>query len=86
MGSHQAQMMSESFNGNGNGHHPIKNGLQNAKGRRLTGVELAHRLNVSATTISRRKSKPDFPQWTRSHDPESIAWVYSKKSRLFMVG
>jgi Cu2+-exporting ATPase len=50
----------------------------------LTGIALAHRLNVSDTTISRRKSKPDFPEWTRGKDPNAIAWMYSKQSKLFM--
>jgi len=49
----------------------------------LTGIALADRLNVSDTTISRRKSKPDFPEWTRRKDPNAIAWTYSKQSKLF---
>src|SRR5919199_3373312 len=44
----------------------------------LTAKALAHRLNVSPTTISKRKSKPDFPEWARSKDPEGILWTYSK--------
>ena len=51
----------------------------------LTGQALARRLNVSATTISRRKSKPDFSQWTQSKDPAGIAWTYAKKSKLFVA-
>jgi hypothetical protein len=49
----------------------------------LTGIALAERLNVSDTTISRRKSKANFPEWSRSKDPEGIAWTYSKKSKRF---
>jgi hypothetical protein len=74
---------SESLNGAGN--HQLMNGSQELKGEPLTGVALAHRLNVSDTTISRRKSKPDFPKWTCSKDPEGIAWRYSKKSKLFVA-
>ena len=51
----------------------------------LTGVALAERLKVSDTTISRKKSKPDFAQWTRSKDPDGIAWTYSKKTKHFVV-
>ena len=51
----------------------------------LTAKALAYRLNVSATTISKRKSKPDFPEWARSKDPEGILWTYSKKSHHFVA-
>ncbi len=63
-----------------NGSHKIKK-----KHEHLTAIALANRLNVSATTISRRKSKPDFSEWARNHDPEGFPWAYSKQSRLFMV-
>lgn len=52
----------------------------------ITVKTLAERLNVSATTISRKKSQPDFPDWTRSKDPDGITWMYSKKSHLFLAG
>jgi Cu2+-exporting ATPase len=77
-------VMSESLNGTHN--HQVMNGSRKVKTEPLTGVALAHRLKVSATTISRRKSKPDFPQWTGSLDPEGMTWAYSKKSKLFMAG
>jgi hypothetical protein len=64
----------------------VLNGSQGLKSEPLTGIALAHRLNVSATTISKRKSKPDFPQWSSSKDPNGIAWTYSKKSKLFVMG
>ncbi|HEY9666315.1 MAG TPA: heavy metal translocating P-type ATPase, partial [Coleofasciculaceae cyanobacterium] len=76
---------SQSFNGNGNGNHTLVNHSQEVESEPLTAVALATRLNVSTTTISRRKSKPDFSKWTRNKDPEGIAWRYSKKSRLFCV-
>jgi Cu2+-exporting ATPase len=70
--------------------HPVMNGLNGShkvkiKREPLTAVALANRLNVSTTTISRRKSKPDFSEWARHHDPEGVPWAYSKQSRLFMV-
>jgi hypothetical protein len=70
---------------NGTGNHQVEKGSQGLTIEPLTGTALSHRLNVSATTISRRKSKPDFPQWSSSRDPEGLAWKYSKKSQLFVA-
>ena len=81
---HSHIVRSESLNGFK--HYHVKYGSRNIDAEPLTGVALANRLNVSATTISRRKSKPDFPQWASSLDPEGITWAYSKKSKLFMAG
>ena len=85
-------IMSELTNGNnGNGvktkKHFIQNGSRTAKKHRepLNAAALANRLNVSTTTISRRKSKPDFPEWSAQKDPHGIVWTYSKQSRLFMA-
>ncbi len=75
---------SESLNGVRDRH--LMNGSLRSKSESLTGLALAHRLNVSETTISRRKSKPDFAEWTRSKDPEGVGWIYSKKSRHFVAG
>lgn len=50
----------------------------------LTQTELANRLGVHASTISKRKSKPDFAQWSSQKDPESISWKYSKEQALFL--
>jgi Cu2+-exporting ATPase len=77
--------VNESSNGFNNHPRPVMNGSHKVKTEPLTAMGLAHRLRVSATTISRRKSKADFSQWTRTHDPEGIPWAYSKQSRLFMA-
>lgn len=50
----------------------------------LTQKELASRLNVHSSTISKRKTKPDFSQWSRQKDPESIAWEYVKEKARFL--
>ncbi len=50
----------------------------------LTQKELATRLNVHASTISKRKTKADFSQWSSQKDPESIAWKYVKKQARFL--
>ncbi|MEB3359167.1 MAG: hypothetical protein VKK04_20740 [Synechococcales bacterium] len=42
----------------------------------LSGRALAARLQVSYSTISRRRETADFSAWTQSLDPDGIAWVY----------
>ena len=49
----------------------------------LTQVELANRLKVHPSTISKRKTKSDFLQWSREKDPETIAWEYSRETKRF---
>ncbi len=50
----------------------------------LTQKELATRLNVHASSISKRKTKPDFSQWSSQKDPESIPWKYLKEQGRFL--
>lgn len=50
----------------------------------LIQAELAKRLDLHASTIGKRKSDADFPQWTQSKDPEGIAWKYSPQDKLFV--
>lgn len=42
----------------------------------VSGQELADRLGVSKSTVSRRKLEPDFSEWSASQDPDGIAWAY----------
>ncbi len=49
----------------------------------LTQVQLANRLKVHPSTISKRKTKPDFIQGRREKDPEAIAWEYSRDTKRF---
>lgn len=49
----------------------------------LNQVELASRLKVHPSTISKRKTKADFIQWSREKDPEAIAWEYSRETKRF---
>lgn len=44
----------------------------------LNGRELARRLAVSYSTISRRKHREDFSQWSQALDPDGITWVYTE--------
>ena len=50
----------------------------------LIQAELAKRLDVHSGTISKRKGDPSFTEWSKSKDPEGIAWKYSRKRRLFL--
>lgn len=43
----------------------------------LNGRELARRLSVSYSTISRRKNREDFCVWSQTLDPDGITWVYT---------
>ena len=49
----------------------------------LIQAEMARRLNVHSSTVGRRKSDPDFSQWSRQRDPDNISWQYSPETNLF---
>ena len=50
----------------------------------LIQADLAKRLDLNSSTVGRRKSKPDFPEWSQSKDPEGVAWKYLKDKELFV--
>ncbi|HEY9636466.1 MAG TPA: hypothetical protein V6D14_23890 [Coleofasciculaceae cyanobacterium] len=49
----------------------------------LIQAELAKRLDVHSSTVGKRKSDPDFAEWSQSRDPEGIAWEYSSDTKEF---
>ena len=49
----------------------------------LIQSELAKRLNVYSSTVYKRRDDPDFPEWTRSRDPEGISWGFSPETKEF---
>ncbi len=49
----------------------------------LIQSELAKRLNVYSSTVYKRRDDPDFPEWSRSKDPDGVAWKYSRKTKEF---
>jgi hypothetical protein len=49
----------------------------------LIQSELAKRLGVYSSTVYKRRNDPDFPEWTRSRDPDGIAWSFSRKTKEF---
>ncbi len=50
----------------------------------LIQAELAKRLDVHSSTVGKRKSDPDFSEWSQSRDPEGIAWEYSAITKEFL--
>ncbi len=51
----------------------------------LIQAELAKRLDLNTSTVGRRKSDPDFEEWSQSKDPEGIAWRYEPETKLFIA-
>ncbi len=50
----------------------------------LIQAELAKRLDVHSSTVGKRKSDPDFSEWSQSRDPEGIAWEYAPETKEFL--
>jgi hypothetical protein len=50
----------------------------------LIQAELAKRLDVHSSTVGKRKSDDDFPEWSQSRDPEGIAWEYNSDTKEFV--
>lgn len=50
----------------------------------LIQSDLAKRLDVTSSTLGRRKSDPDFGEWSQSKDPDGIPWQYIRRRKLFM--
>jgi hypothetical protein len=49
----------------------------------FTQTELSRRFKVHASTIGKWKVKPEFAEWSRDKDPDSIAWEYSTENKRF---
>jgi hypothetical protein len=45
--------------------------------------ELAKRLDVHSSTVYKRRSEPDFTDWTRNRDPEGIGWGYAEATKEY---
>jgi hypothetical protein len=50
----------------------------------LIQAELAKRLDVHSSTVGKRKSDEDFPEWSQGRDPEAIAWIYNPDTKEFV--
>lgn len=51
--------------------------------RGLTGTQLANRLNIHASNLSRKRSDSTFCSWSQQLDPDNISWEYNALSRKF---
>lgn len=49
----------------------------------LNQAALARRLNLSSSSIGRKKFSPDFAQWAQERDPEGWAWSYDVYRKCF---
>ena len=50
----------------------------------LTHAEMLERLGVKTSTLSTAKKKANFAEWSKSKDPEAIAWQWVGQSKLFL--
>jgi ParB-like chromosome segregation protein Spo0J len=50
----------------------------------LTPTEMSKRLGVAKSTISVAKKRPDFASWSKSRDPDAIAWQWVAESKRFL--
>lgn len=60
------------------------NSLENAYSG-LNQSELAKRLEVHSSTITKRKSDDDFSIWSQSKDPDGIPWQYLEDKKVFIT-
>lgn len=49
----------------------------------LSGRSLSARIKCNRSTLSHRSQSLDFPEWSKSRDPEGIAWIYDEKTKKF---
>lgn len=64
--------------------HPVQQAeTEDQTNLSLIQAELARRLQVHSSTVGKRKSDPDFADWTRNRDPENVPWQYSDETKLF---
>ena len=51
--------------------------------RFLSGADLAKRLGVNPTTLSKNRTKPNFAQWSQEKDPEQrLGSMYQRWSSI----
>lgn len=60
--------------------------LESAERTALSARELAERLGTNQSTISRRKDRADFSDWTQRLDPDGIAWIYQNQKFVPRLG
>ena len=51
----------------------------------LTHSQMVERLGVKSSTLSVAKKKPNFLEWSKSKDPDAIAWRWVVESKRFVA-
>jgi hypothetical protein len=51
----------------------------------LTHSQMVERLGVKSSTLSVAKKKPNFSEWSKSKDPDAIAWRWVVESKRFVA-
>jgi hypothetical protein len=51
--------------------------------RELTHTQMVERLGVKSSTLGDAKKKPNFASWSKSKDPDEIAWQWVAESKRF---
>ncbi|WP_413162755.1 helix-turn-helix domain-containing protein [Capilliphycus salinus ALCB114379] len=62
---------------------PIPPSIQAEIPENLNQLELAKRLNVHPSTLSKWKTKPQFTDWCCQKDPDNITWKFSNQTKRF---
>jgi hypothetical protein len=57
--------------------------LANAPVVTILQSDLAKRLDVHSSTVYKRRSEPNFTDWTRNRDPDGTGWEYSTESKEY---
>ena len=63
--------------------HPVDNNIVPKVPKYLNQKQLAQRLNLDRSTISRRHLRSDFAEWTMANDPDEIAWRYDEDTKYY---
>ena len=50
----------------------------------LTHTEMTKRLRVKSSTLSDAKKRSDFAEWSKSRDPDALAWQWIEESKRFL--
>ncbi len=50
----------------------------------MTDAKMASRLRVKTATLGKAKKRTDFSSWSKSKDPEGIAWQWVPESKCFL--
>jgi ParB family chromosome partitioning protein len=50
----------------------------------LTHTQMVERLGVKSSTLGEAKKKPNFSSWSKSKDPDAIAWQWVVESKCFV--